>query len=164
MPGKYTRHAVFTPDIFKHYHDHPENLHKFNFPMDHEEVQYTIKRITDHRNTKNGKQYLVHWKGNDEDENTWELVKIIEKEVPEAVKDYQEVLVELGESPMDMDSEYDFLYQTILFILKVLCLSVRRISFVGTALRAVGLRGNQTFVFGVTPSSVNYPYRWLTKV
>ena len=73
--------------------------------MDHEEIQYTIERITDQRTTKNGKQYLVHWKGYDEDENTWEPAKIIEKDAPEAVKDYKEVLAELGESTMDMDLE-----------------------------------------------------------
>ena len=105
MPRKSSRHPVFAPDMVKHYHDHPENLHKFKFPMDHKDVQYTIERITDHRNTKNGKQYLVHWKGYDEDENTWEPAKIIEKDAPQAVKDYQEILAELGESPMDMDSE-----------------------------------------------------------
>ena len=53
----------------------------------------------------NGKQYLVHWKGYDEDENTREPAKIMEKDAPEAVKDYKDVLAELGESPMDMDSE-----------------------------------------------------------
>ena len=80
--------------------------------MDYEDIQYTIERITDHWTTKNGKQYLVHWKGCDEVENTWEPAKIIEKDAPKAVKDYKEVLAEIGESPMDMDSEYDFLCQT----------------------------------------------------
>ena len=115
MPRQYSRYPVFAPDMLKHYHDHPENLRKFQFPIDHEEIQYTIERITDHRTTKNGKQYLVRWKGYDKDENTWELAKIIKKNAPEAVKDYNEVLVELGESPMDMDSEQDFLCQTISF-------------------------------------------------
>ena len=73
--------------------------------MDNKDIQYTIERITVHRTTKKGKQYLVHWKGYDEDENTWEPAKSIEKDAPEAVKDYKEVLAELGESPMDMDSE-----------------------------------------------------------
>ena len=68
-------------------------------------MQYTIEGIAHHRTSKNGMQFLVHWKGYDEDENTWEPAKIIEKDAPEAVKDYKEVLAELGESPMDMDSE-----------------------------------------------------------
>ena len=67
---------------------------------------------TDHRTTKNGKQQLVHWKGYDQDKNTWKPAKMIEKDAPEAVKDYKEVLAELGESPMDMDLEQDFLCQT----------------------------------------------------
>ena len=73
--------------------------------MDHEEIQYTIERITDHRTAKNGKQYLVQWKGYDDDENTWEPAKIIEKDAPEAVKDYKEVLAELRESLMNTESE-----------------------------------------------------------
>ena len=70
--------------MLKHYHDHLENLHKLEFSMDHEEIQNSIERITDHGTTKNGKQYLVRWKGYDEDENTWEPAKIIEKDAPEA--------------------------------------------------------------------------------
>ena len=104
MPRQYSRHPVFAPDKLTHYHDHPENLQKFEFLMDHKEILYSIERITDHRTTKNGKQYLVHWKGNDENENTPELATIIEKDALEAVNDYQGVLVELGESPMYMDS------------------------------------------------------------
>ena len=105
MRRQYSRHPVFAPDMLKHYHNHAENLCQFQFPMDHEGIQYTIERITDLRTTKNRKQYLVHWKGYDEDENTWEPAKVMENDAPEAVKDYKEVLVELGESPMDMASE-----------------------------------------------------------
>ena len=105
MPRQYSRYPVCAPDMLKHYHDHPENLRKFDSPMDHEEIPYIIERITDHRTTKNGKQYLVHRKGYHEDENTWAPAKIIEKDAPEAVKDYEDVLAELGESLMDMDSE-----------------------------------------------------------
>ena len=105
IPRKYSRLPCFAPDMVKHYLDHPENLRKFAFPMDHEEVQYSIESITDHRNTKNDKQYLVHCKVFDEEENTWEPAVIIEKDDPEVVKDYKDVLVELGECPIDMDSE-----------------------------------------------------------
>lgn len=65
--------------------------------MDYKEIKYTIERITYHWTTKNGKQYFVHWKCYDIDENTWELAKIIKKDAPEAIKDYKEVLAELGE-------------------------------------------------------------------
>ena len=55
MLGQYSRDPFFTPDMLKHYHDHSEYLRKFEFPMDHEEIQFTIERITDHRTTMNGK-------------------------------------------------------------------------------------------------------------
>ena len=105
MPRKYSRHLVFAPDMVKHSDNHPENLHKFVLPMDNKEIEYPFERISDHRTTKNGKQYLVHRKGYDEEKNTWEPAKIIVKDALEAVKEYKEVLAELGESPMDMDSE-----------------------------------------------------------
>ena len=73
--------------------------------MDHKEMWCTIERITDHRTTINGKQNLVNRKGHDEDENTCEPAKIIVKDAPEAEKEYKEVLIELGESPIDIDSE-----------------------------------------------------------
>ena len=105
IPRQYSRHPVFAPDMLKHYHDDPKNLHKFKYLPDNEDIQYIIKRITDHRTTKDGKQYLIHWKGYNKDKSTWEPAKVIEKDAPEAVKDYKDVLVELRESPMDMDSE-----------------------------------------------------------
>ena len=91
--------------MLKHYHDNPEHLWNFETLPDSEDIQYTIERITDHRITKDGKQYLVHWRGYDEDENTWEPAEAIEKDAPGAVNDYQDVLAESGEEPMDMDSE-----------------------------------------------------------
>ena len=121
IPGRQSKHPVFAADMLKHYHDNPEHLRNFETFSDSEDIQYTIKRITDHRTTKDGKQYLVHWKGYDEDENTWEPAKAIEKDAPEAVDDYQDVLAELGEEPMDMDSEQYFLCQIFIFTLKVIC-------------------------------------------
>ena len=60
---------------------------------------------TNYKITKNGKQYLVNWKGYNEDQNTLEPAKIIEKDIHKAVKDYKQVLVELRESPMNLDLE-----------------------------------------------------------
>ena len=91
--------------MLKRYHDNPEHLRDHKTLPDDEDTQYTIERITDHRITKDGKQYLVHWKGYDEDENTWEPAEAIEKDAPGAVDDYKDVRTELGEEPMDMDSE-----------------------------------------------------------
>ena len=56
--------------MLKHYHNNPEYLRNFETLPDSEDIQYTIERITDHRTTKDGKQYLVHWKEYDENENT----------------------------------------------------------------------------------------------
>ena len=88
----------------KHYSDDQEHFCNFETLPDREDVPFTIKRITDHRITKDGKQYLVHWKGYDEDENTWEPAKAMEKDVPGAVHDCND-LAELGKEPMNVDSE-----------------------------------------------------------
>ena len=91
--------------MLKHYHDNPEHFRNFDTLPNSEDTQYTIERITDHRTTKDGKQYLVHWRGYDEDQNTWEPAKAIEKDEPGAVNNYQDVLAELGEEPIDMNSK-----------------------------------------------------------
>ena len=105
IPRQYSKHPVFAPDMLKHYHDNPEHLRNFETLPDSEDIQYTIERITDQRTTKDSKQFLVYWRGYDEDENTWEPAEAIEKDSPGAENDYQDVLAELGEEPMDMDSE-----------------------------------------------------------
>ena len=104
IPTRYSRHLVFAPDMLKHYHVNPEHLQNFETLPDSEDIQYTIERITDHRTTKDGKLFLVHWRGYVEDENTLETAEAIEKDAPGAVNDYEDVLAELGEEPMDMDS------------------------------------------------------------
>ena len=60
---------------------------------------------TNYKITMNGKQYLVNWKGVNEDQNTLEPAKIFEKDIHKAVKDYKQVPVELRESPMNLDLE-----------------------------------------------------------
>ena len=92
---RYSRHPVFTPDRLKHYHDNPE--HQRNIPEDEEAPLYTIDRIIDHKKTKDGKKYLVRWKGYDEDEDTWEPADNIEEGAPGSVEDYRDMLDELGE-------------------------------------------------------------------
>ena len=91
--------------MLKHYHDDPDNLCTFEHLQDNEDTQYTIERITNHRTTQDGKQYLIHWRGYDEDENTWEPTEAIEKDAPRAVDDYKNVLAESGEAPMDINSD-----------------------------------------------------------
>ena len=105
IPRRYFRHPVFAPDMLKHYHNNPEHLQNSETLPDSEDIQYTIGRITDNRTTKDGKQYLVHWRGYDDDENTWEPAEAIEKDAQVSVNNYQGVLTELGEEPMDRDSE-----------------------------------------------------------
>ena len=105
IPRRYSRYTVFAPVMLKHYHNDPEHLQNLETLPDKEDVQYTIERITNHKITKDGKQYLVHWRGYDEDENTWEPTAAIEKDAPGAVNDYQDIPTELGKEPMDMDFE-----------------------------------------------------------
>ena len=57
---RYSCHPVFALDMLKHYHNKPE--HQRNIPEDEEAPLYTIDQIIDHKQTKDGKKYLVHWK------------------------------------------------------------------------------------------------------
>ena len=47
--------------------------------------------------TKDGKKYLIPWKGYDEDEDTWELADNIEEYTHRSVEDYRDMLDELEE-------------------------------------------------------------------
>ena len=95
IPRGYSHHPVFSPDMLKHYYDNPE--HQRNIPEDEEAPLYTIERIINHKTTKDGKKYLIRWKGYDEDEDTWELANNIEEDAPGYVEDYRDMLDELGE-------------------------------------------------------------------
>jgi hypothetical protein len=93
IPGK-RRHPIFATDMLKHYHDDPEHKREpSDVEMDDADAEYyTIDRIIDHR-TKNGiYQYLVAWKGYDEDENTWEDAYRIEDDAPQATLDFHRML------------------------------------------------------------------------
>ena len=81
--------------MLKHYHHNPE--HQWTIPEDEEAPLYTIERIIDDKMTKDGKKYLIHWKGYDEDEDTWEPADNIEEDAPGSVEDYSDMLHELGE-------------------------------------------------------------------
>ena len=94
IPGN-QRHPIFATDMLKHYHDDPEHKREpSDVDMDDADAAgfYVIDRIIDHR-TKNGKyQYLVSWKGYDEDENTWEEAFKIEEDAPQATIDFHQML------------------------------------------------------------------------
>ena len=81
--------------MLKHYHDIPE--HQRNIPVDKDASLYTIDWIIDHKMTKDGKKYLIRWQGYDGDEDTWEPADNIEEDAPGSVKDYRDMLDELGE-------------------------------------------------------------------
>ena len=95
IPRRYSHHPVFAPNMLKFFHDNPE--HQRNIPEDEEAPLYTIERIIDHKMTKDGKKYLIHWKGYDEDEDIWEPADHIEEDTPGSVEDYRDMLDELGE-------------------------------------------------------------------
>ena len=81
--------------MLKHYHDNSE--HQWNILEDEEAPLYNIESIIDHKMTKDGKKYLVRWKGYDEDKDTWEPAVNIEEDAPGSVEDYRDMLDELGE-------------------------------------------------------------------
>jgi len=90
--------------MLKLYDDDPE--HKRKVPQDEDEGErYVIHRIIDHRLRKDGqKEYLIQWKGYDEDENTWEPAEVVEKDAPGSIEDYQDMLAEVkAYVMMDMD-------------------------------------------------------------
>ena len=95
IPKCYSRHPVFAPDMLKHYHNNPE--HQRSKPDDDEAPLYTIDRIIDYKMTKDGKKYLIRWKGYDEDEDTWEPADNIEEDAPGSEEDYRDMLDERGE-------------------------------------------------------------------
>ena len=100
IPRCYSRHLVFAPDMLKHYHDNLENQR--NIAEDKEAPLYTIDQIIDHKITKDGKKYLIRWKGYDEDEDTWTPADNIKEDAPGSVEDYREMLDQLGEQ-MEQD-------------------------------------------------------------
>ena len=100
IPRCYFCHPVFTPDMLKHYHNNP--AHQRDIPDDEEAPFCTIDRIIDHKMTKDGKKYLVCWKGYDKNEDTWEPADNIKEDTPGSLEDYRDMLDELGEQ-MEQD-------------------------------------------------------------
>ena len=100
IPRRYSCHPDFTQDMLKHYHNNPE--HQRNIPEDEETPLYTIDRIIDHKMTKDGKKYLICWKGYDVDKDTWEPANNIEEDTPGSVEDYRDILDKLGQQ-MEQD-------------------------------------------------------------
>jgi len=93
--------------MLKKFHDDPE--HQRDTASDEaDERLYVIDMIIDRREGpgRRGREYLVKWKGYDEDENTWEPAGVIEADVPGAVEDFRKVLQESGEDIwMDLNEE-----------------------------------------------------------
>ena len=81
--------------MLKHYHNNP--AHQRNIPEDEEAPLYTINRIVDHKQTKDGKKYLIRWNGYDEDEDTWKPADNIEEDAPGSLENFRDMLDELGE-------------------------------------------------------------------
>ena len=82
---RYSRQPVFAPDMLKHYHDNPE--HQQNIPEDEEAPLYTIEWIIYHKMTKDGKKYLIRWKGYNKDDDTWKPAVNIEEDAPGSEED-----------------------------------------------------------------------------
>ena len=59
--------------------------------------------MIDHKTTKDGKKYLICWKGYNEDEDTWEPANNIEDDTPGSLEDYRNILNELREQ---MEQDY----------------------------------------------------------
>ena len=79
--------------MLKLYHDNPD--YQQDTVMDEaDEELYIIERIIDHRRHKGKREYLIQWKGYDEDENTWEPADTIEQDAPGAVEDYETLLID----------------------------------------------------------------------
>ena len=95
IPRRHSRQPVFAPDMLKLYHDNPE--HQRNIPNDEEAPVYTSDRIIDHKPTKDGKKYLIRWKGYDEVEDNWEPAENIQEDAPGSVEVYRDMLDELGD-------------------------------------------------------------------
>jgi hypothetical protein len=98
--------------MLKHYHDNLEHK-RGKTSNEPEEELYLIERIIDEREKKNGsREYLVQWKGYDEDENTWEPADVIESDAPGAVEDFKGMMQELATTQfikMETDSEEEIM-------------------------------------------------------
>ncbi|KAF5345805.1 hypothetical protein D9756_010887 [Leucocoprinus leucothites] len=53
------------------------------------EKRYSVSRIKTHRDTKNGREYLVHWWGYPDSDDTWEPEATLEDDAKGAVEDYR---------------------------------------------------------------------------
>jgi hypothetical protein len=94
LPGKSNRHPVFATDMLKLYHDDPDHQRDVSdITMDDAEDRlHEVDRIIDHRTKKGVYQYLIQWKGYDEDENTWEEAAKVGKTAPRSVSDFHKMI------------------------------------------------------------------------
>ena len=92
LPKRDRGHPVFATDSLQLYYDHPDHKRKQNKvePSDAEEPRYDIERLVKHRMVKGKEQYLVRWRGYDQDEDTWEDKSELEKTGMDAIMEFHQ--------------------------------------------------------------------------
>jgi len=99
LPKTMKIHPIFHVTLLKKYHD-PNEHFKNRKPLPPEpqvlenEEYYEVEKILDKRMFRRQQQYLIKWKGYDDDENSWVNKKLLiedgfEPEINEFEKDYQ---------------------------------------------------------------------------
>jgi hypothetical protein len=60
----------------------------------HDEMRFKVKSILGHDLIDGEFKFLIHWLGFDEEDSTWEPIRIIQEDLPELVRNYVENLDE----------------------------------------------------------------------
>lgn len=98
LPPKYGRiHNTFHVSLLEPFHRRPGYVVPEAIDIDNEE-EWEVEKILDMRETRQGKQYLVRWKGFSEAEDAWEPAEHIAN-AQEALKEYQKLIESRPQMP-----------------------------------------------------------------
>jgi hypothetical protein len=91
IPDTWLIHDVFNERLITPYHETSFKLQKKDPPpppdIMNDEEHYEVEKIRGVRKKGRGMQYLVHWKGYPNEEDTWEPLRML-KGAEEAIQDY----------------------------------------------------------------------------
>jgi hypothetical protein len=82
-------HNVFHVSLLEPWNSQQCTIDEREFLKVQSHDKYEVKSIQDHRDTNEGRQYLVHWKGYSHNDDTWEPESHLENAL-EKVKEYLE--------------------------------------------------------------------------
>ncbi|MBC9706353.1 MAG: chromo domain-containing protein [Enterococcus sp.] len=77
LPAHFNIHPVVNIEYLKPYHPSPERfgpreLVRMELPEDLESAVWEVEELRGHRETRGGREFLCHWKGRPDHDDTWE--------------------------------------------------------------------------------------------